>query len=90
MRQRLALPPVVLLMMMLMDRHEDLLLHYLMMHYRVGHMLVDWHLLDNLNLLYHWNVDGHMNLFDVVVVDSVHFVGHVDFDVLAGIMEKIV
>lgn len=72
--------------MMFLIRHEDWFLHYLCVHHwhadRLDHwdrfhhvdLLEDRHLLDDRHMLDDWHVG------DVVVVESMHFVGDVDFD----------
>lgn len=87
--QRLAFPAVLLVV--LVDGHEDLLLYDLVLHhghgnvlhYWVWHVLVDWHLLDDLNLLDDGDMHRHSHL--VVVVDRVDLVWYVDLHVLVAV-----
>lgn len=90
-RQRLALPAMVLLMMLVHGNIYLLLhLHFLddrnwhVLDYRHVHVLVNWHLLDNRYLLNYGHVHRVRHLRYVVVMDRADLVGDVDGHVFAG------
>lgn len=90
MRQRLALPSVVVLVVFV-HGHVYLLLHLDVLHHghghvlhdRVGNMLVHRNLLDHLHFLDDGHVHGNVHLRHVVVVDRMDLVRHVDGHVFA-------
>lgn len=104
MRQRvsapsLALPTVALLLpavRFLLDRHVHLFLdvlllyywHWYMLDYMYWYVFHHWHFFHNLNFFNNWNVYGNMDFLYVMVMDRVHFVGHVDGHMFAVNKQK--
>lgn len=94
MRQRFALPTVGLLnvmALMVVHGHVDLLLNDLLLddrdvhvlHHGYGDVFHDGHFLNHRDFLDDRHVDRIRHLGDVVVVDGVDLVGHVDGHVFA-------
>lgn len=92
MRQRLAFPVVVMmLLLVMMDGYKHLFLNFHLLDYGHRNMLYDGHgyvldngyLLNNLHLFHNRHVHRHMYFWNVVVVNGVNFVRHVDCHVFA-------
>lgn len=82
--------------MLLMYRHINLLLHFHMLHhryrymfvYRHRHMLDHRYLFNDLHFFHYRHMNRNVNFGDVVMVDCVDFVGHVDGNVFVAVEEK--
>lgn len=95
-RQRLALPSVMLLMVVV-HRDEHLLLHLhllddgyrYVLHHGHRHVLVNRHLLNHGHLLDDRHMHWYMHFRHVVMVDRVDFVRHVDRNVLVAVEQNL-
>lgn len=82
------------MMMVLMNRYVDLLLHFHVLHHRYRYVfhhrywnvLDNWYFFDDFYFLHNWYMYWYMDFGDVMVVDGMYFVWYVDGNVFMIVM----